>query len=350
MFRTTIRGNAAIVFVCSLVIVMTGFALVVSQSSRANAYPIEITDGGPYNQNWSNTGLITTDNDWASVVAIEGFTGVGLVSTTGVDPRTVTADTPLATKQVFANQTNPSTFSSSGVAEFQITDPTVALKGSSTAPAPHLILHFDSTRCTATKAMVVSYRLRDIDGSTADAISPVALHYRIGATGVFTNVASGYVADATSGPSIATRVTNVSATLPVAAVGKPDVTVRIMLTDATAAADEWVGVDDINIKCALTTASSANIAGRVVDEYGTGVSRARVAVFDTVAGTNSYAYTNAFGYFTVTNQPVGHFYIISVRHKYYSFPTNTLQLFEDVGGLVIGATPQSEVELYGRGY
>src|ERR1700730_2609812 len=51
----------------------------------------------PFSQNWTNTGLITTSNDWSGVAGIIGYrgddfgTGVA-TSTTGVDPQTVVAD------------------------------------------------------------------------------------------------------------------------------------------------------------------------------------------------------------------------------------------------------------------
>jgi hypothetical protein len=52
----------------------------------------------------------------------------------------------------------------------------------------------------------VSYNLRDLDGSIDNAVQPVALQYRVGSTGNFTNLPAGFVADATTGPSLATQV------------------------------------------------------------------------------------------------------------------------------------------------
>src|SRR5688572_1347111 len=45
----------------------------------------------PFSQNWTNTGLITTSDNWSGVPGIEGFRGDTLTSTTGVDPQTVLA-------------------------------------------------------------------------------------------------------------------------------------------------------------------------------------------------------------------------------------------------------------------
>ncbi len=73
----------------------------------------------------------------------------------------------------------------------------------------------------------------------------VALQFRVGSSGNFTNVPAGYVADATTADQ-ATHVTPVSVTLPAAAENQSLVQVRIMTTNA-AGNDEWVGIDDINI-------------------------------------------------------------------------------------------------------
>jgi hypothetical protein len=41
---------------------------------------------GPLTQNWSNTNLITTDDNWSGVASIEGYRGDGLAGTTGSIP------------------------------------------------------------------------------------------------------------------------------------------------------------------------------------------------------------------------------------------------------------------------
>src|SRR6478752_5012266 len=62
----------------------------------------------------------------------------------------------------------------------------------------------------------------------------------------WTNVPGGFVADATTGPLLATLVTPVSAILPSAANDQTLVQVRI-ITANVALKDEWVGVDDIQV-------------------------------------------------------------------------------------------------------
>jgi hypothetical protein len=196
----------------------------------------------PFSQNWANTGLITVSNDWSGVPGVIGYRGDGLAST-GADPQTVTADGSATPVNVIANQTNTN-LNTGGIAEFHLTDPVVALQGSGTADAPHLVLSVDTT---ADSGITVAYSLRDIDGSNTDnAVQQVALQYRVGSSGDYTNLPVGYVADATTGPSQATLVTPVSVILPAAADNQPLVQIRIITADA-AGSDEWVGIDDISI-------------------------------------------------------------------------------------------------------
>ncbi len=199
----------------------------------------------PFAQNWANTGLITANDNWTGVPGIVGYLGDYTTSSpTGVDPQTLLADYTAVAVDVIANQSNPDTLTNGGVAEFDgITDPAVAFQGSGTADAPYLLLYINTTGYTNIQ---ISYNLRDIDGSTDNAIQPVALHYRLGTSGDFTNVAAGYVADATTGPSLATLVTAVNVALPAAVDNEAQVQLRIMTTNAVGS-DEWVGIDDISV-------------------------------------------------------------------------------------------------------
>lgn len=197
--------------------------------------------GSNFLQDWSNNGLITTANDWSGVPSISGYRGDDAAQGTGVDPQTIVADysTPL---NVQANQTNPNTNTTGGLAEFHLADSVVALQGSGTADNPNLVIYLDAT---ARQNVTISYDLRDIDGSTDNAITPVALQYRLSNSGNWTNVAAGFVADASSGPSLATQVTPVSVSL--AAWDNATVLqIRVMTTNAVGN-DEWVGVDNIRV-------------------------------------------------------------------------------------------------------
>lgn len=197
----------------------------------------------PLVQNWTNTALIAADNDWSMVPGIVGYRGDDLTTAVGANPQTILADGATTPQNVIANQTNPNTLISGGIAEFQIADPTVALQGSGTADAPHLVLSLNTTNQNAVK---VSYNLRDVDGSADNAVQPVALQYRVGAAGNYTNLPAGFVSDATTGPNLATLVTPVNVTLPNECNNQSLVQLRIITTNA-AGNDEWVGVDDLSI-------------------------------------------------------------------------------------------------------
>ena len=194
----------------------------------------------PFREDWTDISRIATDDNWSAVPGIVGYRGDGLAGGTGVNPQTVLAAS--AVVDVNANQTNPNTFATGGVSEFHLADPTVALQGSGTARAPYIQVH---VRTAGLGQITVAYALRDVDGSADNAVQPVALQFRVGSTGGFTNVPAAFVADATTGGS-ATQVTHVSALVPAAADNQPLVQVRIITTDA-AGSDEWVGIDDIAI-------------------------------------------------------------------------------------------------------
>jgi uncharacterized protein len=195
----------------------------------------------PFAEPWTLVGQITADDDWGTVFGIQGFRGDDLTTATGTDPQTLLAADDPGVLDVNANQTNPNTFATGGVTEFEIPNPVVALSGSGTADAPYLKLYANTT---GQSGVTVRYNLRDIDGSIDDAVQPVALHFRVGSSGSFTNVPAAFVADASSGPSLATLVTPVCVALPAAVDNQALVELRIMTANAVGN-DEWIGVDDI---------------------------------------------------------------------------------------------------------
>ena len=229
-------------------------AFVLPTLPTAAALPLETANVAPANntyqtlpfaQDWSNTSLITVNDDWSAVPGVLGYLGDYLPSSspTAVDPQTIITDTTFTAIDVIANQTNPSTLTSGGVAEFEIANPVVALQGSGTADAPFLLFHINTTGLSSIQ---VQYNLRDVDGSIDNAIQPVALHYRVGTSGDFTNVPAAFVADATTGPSLATLVTPINVMLPAAADNQPQVQLRVITSNAVGS-DEWVGVDDFSV-------------------------------------------------------------------------------------------------------
>ncbi len=225
--------------------------LVAATSAWADTVPQTI----PFSQDWTNIGLITVDDNWSGVPGITGFRGDNLTAVTGADPQAIVAGDDPGVIDVNANQTAPDTFSTGGTAEFHLANPVVALTGSGTADAPYIKLYLNTTGQTG---ITVAYNLRDIDGSADNSVQPVAMHFRVGNTGNFTNVGAAFVADASGGPSQATLVTPVCAALPAGAENQPLVEVRIMTSNAVGN-DEWIGVDDIIVSTAPCGGGGVNL-------------------------------------------------------------------------------------------
>ncbi|HUR96932.1 MAG TPA: VCBS repeat-containing protein [Pyrinomonadaceae bacterium] len=207
----------------------------------------------PFSQDWTNAGLITVNDDWSLVPGIVGYLGdISAAAATGVDPRTLLLDySGVSAVDVIANQTNPDTLATGGVAEFAITNPSIALNGSGTADAPHIIVYLNTT---GQSNIHFACNIRDLDASADDAIQQVDIQYRVGATGDFVSVPGGYVADATQAGT-ATLVTARDVTLPANANNQPLVQVRVITTNAVGN-DEWVGVDDIFVTGTPSTVAS----------------------------------------------------------------------------------------------
>ncbi len=231
------------VLVLLFTLVLTGTA--VPPLARANS----LYQSLPFSQDWSNAALITADNDWGGVPGIVGYLGdYSGGSPTGVNPQTLLDDYSTTTSvDVNANEANPNTFTTGGVAEFDsLSDPerrTVALQGSGTADAPHIVIHLNTI---GQQNINVQYTLRDIDGSGDNETQPIALHFRVGTSGAFTDVPGAYIPDATTGPNLATQTFTVTRTLPAAANNQAQLQLRIMTTNAPTT-DEWVGIDDISV-------------------------------------------------------------------------------------------------------
>lgn len=219
-----------------------------------------------FSQDWSNIGLITANDDWSGIPSLIGYRGDGLTSVIGSDPQTVLLDGSGTPVDAIANQTNPDTLITGGIAEFQITNPTIAVQASGTADAPHLMLHLDAT---GQQAVRVNFTLRDVDHALDDAITPIALQYRIGSTGDFINVPDGYIADSSLGPpsitiNAFTRETQLSVLLPTAVNNQSQVQVRWLTTNSTGN-DEWIGIDDIQVTSLAIAANTTPVG--VTDTY-----------------------------------------------------------------------------------
>ncbi len=228
-----------------------------SAALASNTFADNTPQSLPFYQDWTNTGMITTANDWSGVPGIIGYRGDDITTASGTDPQTLLVDGTNTPINVIANQTNPNTLSTGGIAEFEIPNPVVALNGSGTADAPFILVTLNTTGLSQ---ITISYLLRDIDGSTDNSIQPIALHYRIGNTGNFTNVPAAFVADASSNVFPAnTLVTRVSVELPPDADNRPILQFRIMTTNAVGN-DEWIGIDNICVTSGLVDTDADGVA------------------------------------------------------------------------------------------
>jgi cysteine-rich repeat protein len=208
-----------------------------ASTASANTTPQTI----PFSQDWTNAGLITANDNWTNVPGITGYLGDDSThQVPDINAGTVVA--PFSNVDVNANQSNPSTFTSGGVAEFAIANPTVALQGSGTADAPNLVIYLD---LTGKVGAIIDFDARDVDGSADNAAQQIAVQYRIGTSGNFINLPAGYITDATE-QNAATLVTHRTVYLPAMTGGEANVQVRILTTNATGS-DEWVGIDNIAV-------------------------------------------------------------------------------------------------------
>ncbi|WP_166041000.1 cadherin domain-containing protein [Sphingosinicella sp. YJ22] len=183
-------------------------------------------------QNWTGTaGQLTTDN-WG-VPSIVGYRGDGLSSSTSTDPQNVRADgsaTPV-------NLINGSSATSSTGGVHEISDDVVALQGSGTADAPHLVIYLDTTDVQNVRFTAI---LRELDNSTTD--QKFAVQYRIGGTGDFINLPGGAVSGVFN--AAGNQTVDLDVLLPAAANNQSLVEIRIITNDAPGS-DAMVGIDDI---------------------------------------------------------------------------------------------------------
>ncbi len=244
-------------------LLLSGLAACAVASSASANYAAQTL---PFSQTWTDVNLITVDNDWNPCPGLMGYTGAGLTGTTGTDPQTILSDGTSTSISVYANKTDPTTFFSGGLAEFQgslVPDAVVAVAGSGSASAPFLLLNLD----TRTSYQVrVQYDLRDIEAGADNAVQPVALQYRVGNVGNWTNVPAAFVADATTGPYLATMVTHVDITLPPACDNQSLVQLRVMTTNASGN-DEWVGIDNLFVNGSSATSTQPSTWGMIKASY-----------------------------------------------------------------------------------
>lgn len=281
---------------------------------------------------------ITRNDDWINVSGVEGYCGSGLVNTHGIDPRNVLGTEysnnalPGASPCVNANKGNPSAYNGSGVTEFDTGDYLAIGFQGNVQNNPYLVFFLNTTGQNYVR---MSYDVIDIDGGNNDSVSQMALQYRVGETGNFTNLPGGFVADATDGNRVSGRTTSVLVTLPPEALNQPKVQVRILTTFAADTSgsqtpNEWVGVNNILISnTAAPTAASVSVSGRAMTAFRKPVSKALVTMTDSMGSTRS-AVTNPLGYYRFDDVRVGEGYVFTIYSKRYVFTQPTF--FQQVTG------------------
>jgi hypothetical protein len=273
---------------------------------------------------------ITRNDNWTSVASVEGYCGSGLTNTHGVDPRTVLGTEyannalPGASPCVNANKGNPSAYNGSGVTEFDTGDYLAIGFQGNVQNNPYLVFFLNTTGQTYVR---MSYDVIDIDGGNNDAVTQMALQYRVGETGNFVNIPSGYVADATDGNRTSGRVTKVFVTLPAAALNQPKVQVRVLTTfgadkNGAQTPNEWVGVNNFVISNLPPTAGAVSVGGRVMTGYKRPISNALVTMYDSTGNTRTVM-TNPFGFYRFDKIQIGSSYIFTVFSKRYVFTEPT---------------------------
>ncbi len=271
-------------FLILVALITSSIGVIPVKANNASAVP-------PFSQNWTNAGLISITDDWSGVSSIIGYRGDALTAAVGADPQTILAgDDAAPVVDVIANQMNPNTNITGGVAEFDgIANPIIALQGSATADAPYLKIFLNTTGVNNVR---VTYKVRDIDGSTDDTVQQVALQYRVGSSGNFTNIPAGYIADATTGPSLAGSETTINVVLPAAANNQSTVELRIMTTNATGS-DEWVGIDDISITANYAPTGFSLAPNSVLENKSASTVVGALTTTDTSGDTHTFALVNS---------------------------------------------------------
>ena len=302
------------------------YGLRISETAHANSVYHSLQTGNfSFSINPSTVNLITSNDNWTGVPSVEGYFGQNLTATHGIDPQTVLGTEfasnhlPSSPTNVAANKGNPSAFNAGGVAEFDRgTYLAIGLQGNVNAN-PYIVFYMNTLN---RGSITINYQVQDIDAGSNDSVSPIALQYRVGETGLFTNLPAGYIADVTTGGT-ATPPQSKTVVLPSAADNKPQVQIRLITTNAANASggstpDEWIGVNNVTVTGLAPSAASVSVRGRVVTPDGYGIRGATVRAWDSTGNIRT-AQTSSFGYFNFTDVEVGGTYIFEVSSKRYAF-------------------------------
>ena len=309
-------------------------------TARANNTYASLASGNfTFSLHSGNANLISSNDNWANVPSVEGYYGQGLTATHGVDPQTVLGtefvgnSLPNNPRQVNANKGNPSAYNAGGITEFDSGSfLAIGFQGNVQAN-PYLVFYLNTT---GRSSVTFNYDVIDIDGGSNNAVSPLALQYRVGNSGNFTNIPDGFIADATQGPNIDGLTTSKSVVLPPATWNQAQVQVRLITTNAAntsggSTPDEWIGVNNVSVTSLAPSSSQVTLSGRVMTTSGAGLSGAIVTLVDEYGITRRMT-TGTFGYFKFSVS-AGKTYIVSVVSRRYVFDTQVLTVEEDFSSL-----------------
>ena len=205
--------------------------------------------GGSFTQNWTNTGQITADDNWSRRALHHRLSRRRPHQRHRHRPAHDHRPTQRRRSTSIANQTNPDTFTTGGVAEFDsIANPVVGLQGSGTADAPYLVALHGRDRPLRHPRPGQSARprrqrrqRRPADRRPVPDQPDRPLDQR----------ARRLFRRRRPPPASATQVTAVDVILPAGANNAATLEIRIMTTNAVGN-DEWVGIDDIVVSSAVS--------------------------------------------------------------------------------------------------
>ena len=101
--------------------------------------------------------------------------------------------------------------------------------------------------------------------------------------------------------------------------------------------DNWA-IGAVLVRQFVVSASPSLVSGRVVNQFGRGVSKASVDLTNN-AGEKRRVLTNPFGYFRFNDVPSGETYTVSVKSKRHSFAAQVVSVTNDVNELIFTAQP-----------
>ena len=312
---------------------------IVPTASANNTYATLASGNFTFSLNAGNVNLISSNDNWSNVPSVEGYYGQGLTGTHGVDPQTILGtefaggSLPNNPRQVNANKGNPSAYNAGGVTEFDSgSHLAIGFQGNVQAN-PYLVFYLNTT---GRSNVTFSYDVIDIDGGSNNAVSPLALQYRVGNSGNFTNIPEGYISDATQGPNLEGLTTSKSVVLPPATWNQAQVQVRLITTNAAntsggSTPDEWIGVNNVSATSLAPSSAQVTLSGRVMTSSGAGLSGAIVTLVDEYGITRQMT-TGTFGYFKFSVS-AGKTYVVGVLSRRYVFDTQVLTVEEDFSTL-----------------